>query len=79
MATKYNFHLSIYSNCEEIAAVDSCLRTLPNCISQHLLECAIDNYYPIESVSPQRDRTTYRSRQSITKIVHIGSFNKKYP
>lgn len=47
MATKYDFHLSIYSNCEKITAVDRYLRNRQGSISQRFMQCAIDQDYPV--------------------------------
>ena len=46
-ASKYNFHLSIYSNCEKIVGTEVYLKTKRGSISQHFLDCAIDRHYPI--------------------------------
>jgi len=46
-ASKYNFHLSIYSNCEKIVGKETYLKTKRGSLSQHFLDCVIDRYYPI--------------------------------
>ena len=46
-ASKYNFHLSIYSNCEKIVGTEAYLKTKRGSISQHFLDCVIDRHYPI--------------------------------
>jgi len=46
-ASKYNFHLSIYSNCEKIVGTEVYLKTKRGSLSQHFLDCVIDRHYPI--------------------------------
>jgi hypothetical protein len=46
-AARYNFHLSIYSNCDKIVGTEAYLKTKRGSLSQYFLDCVIDRHYPI--------------------------------
>ena len=47
VASRYNFHLSIYSNCDKIVGTEAYLKTKRGSLSQHFLDCVTDRHYPI--------------------------------
>lgn len=73
MATKYAFHLSIYSNCDKITVIETYLRTKLGSLSQQFLECVADSYYPIALCSDSTKTNQEILVATIESLSHLSA------